>query len=106
MKNLRLVSKSINEALQRVLWSTRALVVNLNRQQLSLEMEKLEEIARGCSASECIRSLRIKSVNPSLPLYWMEERPLGDNEEDEFVFHGDEELVVAHLHRPERTKRN
>ncbi|KAF9260855.1 hypothetical protein L218DRAFT_931969 [Marasmius fiardii PR-910] len=95
MKTFRLVSKSINEALQRVLWSTRALVINLNRQQLSLEMDKLEDLAQGCSASQYIRFLRIKSVNPNQPLFWMEERPYEDNEEDDFVFHNEEEFVVV-----------
>ncbi|KAL0574925.1 hypothetical protein V5O48_007026, partial [Marasmius crinis-equi] len=95
MKNLRLANRNANAIIERILWNTRALVVNLNRLDLRSEMEKLETLASGSKASEYIRSIRIKSLDPDRPLEWTEERQWDDDEEDDLELYEEDIRAVA-----------
>ncbi|ESK89392.1 hypothetical protein Moror_16235 [Moniliophthora roreri MCA 2997] len=64
LKSLRLVNRTLNEAVEQVLWDTRPAVVHLNRDTLHDVMAMLHDLKDGCSASTRIRQLRIISLSP------------------------------------------
>ncbi|KAK7033600.1 hypothetical protein VNI00_012837 [Paramarasmius palmivorus] len=64
IKNLRLVNKTINSAAERVLWTTRHVMIRLSRDSTDAGMAILDECKRGWPAAPLIRKLRIVSLSP------------------------------------------
>ncbi|ESK89389.1 hypothetical protein Moror_16232 [Moniliophthora roreri MCA 2997] len=69
LKSLRLVNRTLNEAVEQVLWNTRPVVVHLNRDILHDVMTMLYDLKDGCPASTTIKQLRIISLSPQKELH-------------------------------------
>ncbi|EEB98675.1 hypothetical protein MPER_01777, partial [Moniliophthora perniciosa FA553] len=69
LKSLRLVNRTLNDAVEQVLWNTRPAVVHLNRDTLHDAMTMLYDLKDGCPASTRIRRLKIISLSPQEELH-------------------------------------
>ncbi|EEB98146.1 hypothetical protein MPER_02400 [Moniliophthora perniciosa FA553] len=64
LKSLRLVNRTLSQAVGQVLWNSRPVVVHLNRDTLHDAMTMLYDLKNGCPASTRIRRLKIISLSP------------------------------------------
>jgi len=64
LKRFRLVNKAFSNTLERYFWDTQTLVLNLNREELSVGMGMLEDLKNRCRASGFVRAMVIESLAP------------------------------------------